>query len=77
MHLGDVVILITLSFRKGLLSIGVESFSFCWNLKTMTLPASLKLIAYSAFEHSDHLQNIIYPIGKEEEFKKNDKRWNV
>ena len=36
----------------------------------MTLPASLKIIAYSAFEHSDHLKNIIYPKDKEEEFKK-------
>ena len=36
----------------------------------MTLPASLKIIAYSAFEHSDHLKNIIYPKDKEGEFKK-------
>ena len=36
----------------------------------MSLPASLKRIAYSAFEHSDHLQNFVYPMGMEDEFKR-------
>ena len=55
---------------EGTESIGIESFSFCWNLKTMTLPSTLKNIAYNAFEHSDHLQNFIFPKGMEEEFEK-------
>lgn len=55
---------------EGTESIGVESFSFCRKLKKMTLPASLKEIAYGAFASSDHLQNFIYPKGKENEFKK-------
>lgn len=53
---------------EGVQSIGVESFSFCWNLKTMTLPSSLKEIGYSAFEHSDQLENWIYPKDREDEF---------
>lgn len=55
---------------EGVLSIGVESFSFCRNLKTMTLPSSLKKIGYCAFEHSDQLENWIYPKDREDEFKK-------
>ena len=35
----------------------------------MTLPASLREIAPCAFEHSDHLQNFVYPKGMEDKFK--------
>ena len=55
---------------EGVLSIGVDSFSFCWNLKTMKLPLSLKEIGPAAFEHSDKLQNFIYPEGMEEKYNK-------
>ena len=49
---------------------GIESFSYCPNLKTITLPTSLKTIACGAFDHSDHLQDFVYPKGMEDEFKK-------
>ena len=55
---------------EGVLSIGVDSFCFCWNLKTMKLPLSLKEIGPAAFEHSDKLQNFIYPKGMEEKYNK-------
>ena len=55
---------------EGVLSIGVDSFCFCWNLKTMKLPLSLKEIGPAAFEHSDKLQNLIYPEGMEEKYNK-------
>ena len=55
---------------EGVLSIGVDSFCFCWNLKTMKLPLSLKEIGPAAFEHSDKLQNFIYPEGMEEKYNK-------
>ena len=52
------------------MSIGVGAFEFCRNLKTMKLPSSLKEISPGAFEHSDKLQNFIYPEGMEEKFNK-------
>lgn len=55
---------------EGVLSIGVDSFCLCWNLKTMKLPLSLKEIGPAAFEHSDKLQNFIYPEGMEEKYNK-------
>ncbi len=55
---------------EGVLSIGVDSFCLCWNLKTMKLPSSLKEISPGAFEHSDKLQNFIYPEDMEEQFNK-------
>ena len=54
---------------EGVLSIGIESFSFCKNLKAMTLPSSLKKIGKNAFELSENV-NFIFPKDREKEFHK-------
>ena len=55
---------------EGVESICIDSFSNCRNLKTMTLPTTLKNIEWGAFNNSNLLKSYIYPKEKEEEFKK-------